>query len=325
MEFIDINLSTLTLPNESSVKRMMPRRVEDRQADYEEKFDAYTLFSDIFFRGNGDIEFLGPPLLNLAQDLGRGRVLVDGQNVIEQLILESTDRITRLLLKNMPNSQKVEIEIGNIRFSAPIQPNICDFFCGKNVLVTQQKDNPIEWIVYWALYHIVHHKINAVVIYDNNSQKYKIDELKQALAKIPQLEKVCIVDWKIPFGATGGANCIWDSDYGQYQSWEHGLHRLVYKANTVIINDIDELIVPNPAEEISSVPDLFAKYDESVFLLRRKKIVEVGVNKSFNLLRTEQNRTEQNRTEQNRTELFTFIRILGFLTLMNLYYRNINM
>lgn len=274
MDFLNIKISSIVLPQESSLRRDMPRKKEDRQYNYETLFDSRTLFSDVFFRKNGDIELLGPPLLNLQQPFLEGKVLVDLEDVTSRLHIEETDRISRVLIEGCGNVSTVRINLGEECFEVPIQQNESSFFKDKNVLITQQKDNPLEWIMYWVLYHIEHHKIDSVLIYDNGSSKYSIDELQNSLSKIDKLDKVCIIGWDIPWGPTGGHASIWDSDYGQHQSWEHALYRMVNEANVVIIDDIDELPIHNCGV---AIPDLFTGNEHAVIAFKRRNIIDVGL------------------------------------------------
>ena len=65
MKFLDLNISSIVLDPNKNIIRQAPRLEKDQQDNYKELFDYYTLFSDIFYNVDGDIELLGPPLLNL--------------------------------------------------------------------------------------------------------------------------------------------------------------------------------------------------------------------------------------------------------------------
>lgn len=271
----NINLSGVVLDGKDSLVRKAPRKEEDQQANYKDLFDYYRLFADIYFNIDGNIELIGPPLLNLRESIERAEFYIDGQLIDEGIIIEELDRMSRITLPcNNQNVSLFEIRIGSQSFIKQVQFSYLDFFADKKVLVTQQRDNPIEWIVYWVLYHIEYHGIDSVLIYDNGSISYTIDELEKAIAKIDSLKKICIVGWDVLWGPTGGPNQVWDSDYGQHQAWMHALGRFLKKANSVIIDDVDEL----PLHENNlSILDMLNIIEEPVILFKRRNIVDVGI------------------------------------------------
>ena len=274
METTSINLSSVILDKETHTLRIPPRKEEDQQFNYKELFDYTTLFADIFFLADGRVELLGPPLLNLESILKKGNLSIDGKNYHDELNITSEHRKCRILLPKIQNihKKKLVLEYEGTCFEREIQPNQCDFFKDCNVLVTQQRDNPLEWIGYWIAHHAKHHETDAVLIYDNGSTLYTLKELEKLVCSVKGIKKVCIVNWLIPYGVTGGDKSIWDSDFGQYQSWEHAMARFCANANTVIIGDVDELIVH---EQGISIPQLLAYIDEPVVAYRRRQIEEV--------------------------------------------------
>lgn len=274
MRNLSTKLSGVVLDGKDSLMRIPPRKENDQQANYKDLFDYYRLFADIYFNVDGNIELIGPPLLNLREFVERAEFYIDGR-LVGGIIIEELDRMSRITLPcDNQEVSLLRVKIGNQVFVKEIQPSHLDFFKDKNVLVTQQRDNPIEWILYWILYHIEHHGIDSVLIYDNGSMSYTIAELEKSIAKIDHLKKICIVSWDILWGPTGGPNQVWDSDYGQHQAWMHALGRFLKKSNSVIIDDVDEL----PLHENNiSILDMLNIIEEPVLLFKRRNIVDVGI------------------------------------------------
>lgn len=249
MDFLDVDLSTITLEKDGGISRKEPREERHKQYNYNELFDHYTLFSDMFFCNsknkffcNSKIELLGPPLLNLKKHLESSEIYLDDVRVSKRNIsINEMDRISRTIIKTKKMPKNLKIKINNQEFIKKIQPNHTAFFKNKNVLVTQQRNNRIEWILYWIVYHVYHHKVNAVLIYDNDSNLYTAQQLQNAISLVHGIERACVIDWKIPFGVTGGPKKIWDSDFGQYQFLDNALNRFLRESNCAIIGDIDEL------------------------------------------------------------------------------------
>lgn len=272
MDFLDINLSSVILDKDQGCYRVPPREKVDQQSNYEDLFDFFTIFSDIYQTEEG-VELLGPPLLNLKDPLKSGKIYIDGVDKTDKLIINEIDRISRSIIPDIKDARQIEIVFQDQKFIKDIQSNYSNFFLDRNVLVTHQRDNPLEWILYWVLFHVKHHNIDAVLIYDNGSSNYSTNEIKNILAKVQNIKKVCIVDWKIPFGLTGGHNQVWDSDYGQHQFLEHALKRLLRYADCAIIGDIDEL--PLHDNNIP-LPDLLKRVNQPVLSYSRRNIVNVG-------------------------------------------------
>lgn len=272
MDFLEVNLSSIILDKDKDCYRFPPREKLDQQSNYEDLFDFFTLFSDIFQTEEG-VELLGPPLLNLRSSLEDGRVYIDGVEKTEKIVINGLDRASRSIIPAVKDARQIEVTIQDQKFFRDIQPDNNHFFLDRNVLVTHQRDNPLEWILYWVLFHVEHHNVNAVLIYDNGSSNYSTDEIKNILANVKNIEKVCVVDWRIPFGLTGGHNQVWDSDYGQHQFLEHALKRLLRYANCAIIGDIDEL--PLHDHNIP-LPDLLESINQPVISYSRRNIVNVG-------------------------------------------------
>lgn len=273
MQNLEVELSTIKLDSGKHTLRIPPRKEEQQQHNYKSHFDFNTLLADIFQRDTG-VELIGPPLLNLEELFNKSIIKIDGIEYDKNhMKIESIYRKCRILLPKVHDGKKIEIEYEGEVFSRDIQPNHYEVFQSSNVLVTQQRDNPLEWIGYWVSYHIKHHNIDSVIIYDNNSSLYTTIELRALLSKIKGLKSFCVVDWDIPYGAVGGEYQIWDSDFGQYQSWEHAYSRFLLKANSVLICDIDELVLH---EDGAAIPDILESIEEPVITFKKRQIAEIA-------------------------------------------------
>lgn len=189
MRNLSTKLSGVVLDGKDSLMRIPPRKENDQQANYKDLFDYYRLFADIYFNVDGNIELIGPPLLNLREFVERAEFYIDGR-LVGGIIIEELDRMSRITLPcDNQEVSLLRVKIGNQVFVKEIQPSHLDFFKDKNVLVTQQRDNPIEWILYWILYHIEHHGIDSVLIYDNGSMSYTIAELEKIYRKNRSFEE----------------------------------------------------------------------------------------------------------------------------------------
>lgn len=230
----------ITLPADGNFKRVPPRAPKDRQENYLERFDFNTLFSDVFIR-NKRVWMIGPPFLNLEREITNASFLWNWEDVSDSVVFENFNRMSRASfpVEDINGVLQIASSLGNWELNVDTPP---DFgFTQSNLLVTQQQDNRLEWIAYWALFNVQVNGVNSMVIYDNCSELYPAERIAQILARIPGLDNFVVVKWDTPYGVPGGPNSVWDSDFGQHISWEHCRHAFAHSANSVCIIDIDEL------------------------------------------------------------------------------------
>ncbi|KAB1942287.1 hypothetical protein [Brevibacterium linens] len=265
-----VNISHHRVEFPGNLLREVPRRREDQQDDYMQRFDFHTLFSDAFFIEEG-VELLGPPLLNTRDRILSSEIFIDGDRFLGKVESRDHHRISRTILHGVKSGS--EILLKNTEGDVLIEINrIVSDFSGRRVLVTQQQNNPLEWIRYWVEFHAVHHGIDAVLIYDNRSTLYDVSAVEKLLKSIDSIAVGCVVDWDIPFGATGGPNQVWDSDFGQHQVLEHAMRYVLTDAKSVIQQDIDELAF---SEDGRSICDILESSDIAELRYPRRQILQI--------------------------------------------------
>jgi len=249
-------VSAAVLSDSSPIKRNMPRPVEHRLPGYEEQFDSKTVFCDAFAQGRGII-LSGPALLNLLDvakitDFRLNGVIPLKSEISDlwktqrsRLVLPAKSKpwlaARKALLKVSP--ARVTFTFGREKFSLKVQPSGRERFRGRRVLYTLQKDNRLEWIQDWINYYVKIHGIDSVIIYDNGSTAYTIDELRDAVDSVDGLEEGVVLSWPFPYGPGAPRVDLWDSDFCQYTAMEHMRWRYTAESAGVINADIDELIV----------------------------------------------------------------------------------
>ena len=158
-------------------------------------------------------------------------------------------------------------------FQLAINPDCNNLFSGKKVLLTMSRNNNLQWIRDWVAFYAANHGINGVLIYDNNSDEYCLDELAETLAVFKKLE-IVIVPWGFRFGPgryPGGPDeTLSDSKFCQLGGLEHARFRFLSQAAWVINADIDELLVARGG----SIADDLALNPKSVGLSFKTQWVE---------------------------------------------------
>lgn len=260
---VEVRLSRLDLDPAQPLRREPPRRVEQRQADYDLKFDFQTVFYDCFLSvDRRSIMCLGPPLLNLASRVTPAVVGAFGKRTFSRAVIRTLDRVSQFRLH--PKRWSAELPPGLFaQHSLAAQPNLCELFRGKRVIMTMSKDNELAWIRDWAEFHARNHGCDAVLIYDNGSTRYEAAKVREIVAAIPGVDAAVVVNWPFSFGPSGAGGVVkvwvalnglehqvWDSDFCQYGYLEHARHRILASASAVLNSDIDELVLTAPRKSI---------------------------------------------------------------------------
>lgn len=230
-------MNTFILSEFGLPTRIPPRPLELRQSNYLELYDFDTLFYDVCY-SKGRLLFLSPPLADDVWAKVIDNILVNDEYLhSKEFQLYKSNKVHKLILfeKEIPKVKLFNNEIKNLYLDK------IDFSKYKKVLFTKQKNNDILWIKDWIKWHVKHHKIDAVIIYDNSSDAYTLEELSNGIQKLDCASVV--VNMPFIFGPGAYETSSWDSDYFQYFALEHA--RYVYCADDAMLLhvDIDELVI----------------------------------------------------------------------------------
>ena len=259
----DVRLSRLDLNSAGALRREPPRLVGQRQPDYEASFDFRTVFYDCFSSVDGRrLICIGPPLANLARAVLPAILRAFKKSMFSRAEIRRLDRVCQLAFRPGSANAVLSGDLFEQRALAP-QPNHCDWFRGRRVLTAISKDNHLDWIRDWAEFYVRWHGCDAVLLYDNGSTQYESAKVRDVLRAIPGVDLAVVVDWRFPFGPSGGGSAarsrtgpngeqlaIWDSDFCQYGFLQHAHQRFLLSAAAVLNVDIDELVITAERELI---------------------------------------------------------------------------
>lgn len=200
---------------------------------YNDLFDWYTLFNEALDIGYGRVLLIGPPLYELKRLIN----FTHKGNKLNHIHVDLTN-VTLTLVETEEKEFTLSHPTEDIQIK--VSP-LCNDFEGLGCISTMQKNEPIEWIEDWVSYYYYEHGVRGFVVYDNNSDKYTVDELQTRLDSL-NLDGAIIhvVDWCVPFGPHTPQ---WDSNYSQYTQFEHWKYKYCWCAKYAINHDIDELLV----------------------------------------------------------------------------------
>jgi hypothetical protein len=237
-----INPSPMIVPEESSLERIPPRPQEERQAGYDLAFDRKTLFYDAFWVGS-QLMLVGPPLRNLRSATEAASVFVDDKSAGAPAQFIDLDRASRSILECDGTGQSITFKFPDLTIRTGIGADCAELFEDRRAIVTMSKNNNLKWIEDWLTYHVRIHNADAILLYDNNSDAYDLDALRDTLSRVQGIKVAVIVVWNYLRGPPGGPSTIWDSDYCQYGGLEHARWRFLRRARSVLNCDIDELVL----------------------------------------------------------------------------------
>lgn len=234
---------SVKLPLNSDIKRKSKRPFHLKQHDYDEKYDWDTLSYDVFY-SEGYIYLSGPPSYGIESLYTKGCFYIEGNNLTSSMEIIHMDRAQRV---RIPVEHKPDIIIwNNEAFSKEIRVDN-DFnhlFKDKNVIFTLSKNNDLNWIKDWIIFYRDQYNINGVLIYDNSSTVYTLDEMASFLSNENLGVEIVLVSWPFKYGPQGSDkdNLPWDSDFCQHGAMENAKVKYLKHANIVFNVDIDELI-----------------------------------------------------------------------------------
>lgn len=245
-----IELSGLFLDPGQELRRDRPRPPELRQDDYDQLFDFSTVFYDCFATADGrHVVCVGPPLSNLTDAVVAAVVRPIEHSLKSAADIRHLTRHSQIWLQTDKHQLEIDGDIFRPRVLS-VQPNECELFRDKRVLLTVSKDNELVWIRDWVEFHVANHGCNAVAFYDNNSSRYGVEEIHAAISAVPGIEAVVVVPWPYLWGPCGHGVKNWDSDFCQYGVLEQARWRFLAHAEAVINADVDELVVTQNGESV---------------------------------------------------------------------------
>ena len=245
-------LSGLRLPDDSRFLRKIPPSKRD-DADFVERFDRHTLFYDVFHDPEaGTIRIVAPSLVTQKRLVRQMTLKVDGHLIDAPEVNFVSPRTSEIMFDcPVPAPETLRVKHrGAPRLNAQVRINPANLakFEGRNALVTISKNNRLEWIRDWLLYHVTQQGANAIVLIDNGSDAYSLRDLRRTILSVKGIEAAEILSAPYPFGPKGVDRVTFRSKFLHLSALHIAHHRFLKKANAVLSVDIDELVT-KPGEQ----------------------------------------------------------------------------
>jgi hypothetical protein len=246
------SISPIVLDSGMGLRRESPRPQDQRQADFDDRFDFDTLFYDVFRHpDHSGVLMIGPALYNLEFLFDDIRIVAGPSGETCNFRRFDHDRLTRVEIDAPAGTTEIVIRtsVGELRAKVSEPETAC--YKSLRVLYAISKNNDPTWICDWARYNRDVHGAQAVLIYDNQSTAYDIDELRRRVSEVQGIKFVGIVPFPFRFGPPGlGLRKNWDSNFLQIGSLEHARWRFLLDARSFLNTDIDELVVTRDGDSV---------------------------------------------------------------------------
>lgn len=243
-------LNPLVLPDGLPVLRNPGLTLNETAEGHAGEYDQKTLFYDAIHQPDRkQVCLVCPKFLALKQLFTNGSFFADGKR-LKPVLKNYTGRFGEVWLRVPSPPFQLVFQYRSHRFDIHLSEQDGKTFKGLNCGVLKSKNNDLQWISDWANYHVKVHGLQGLLLFDNNSSRYTLDELEQCLQAVAGLEQIRVIAAPFPYGLN------------QRQEDKHGtkyltpgllnIARLRYMqtARAVLHTDVDELLQPIPQDTI---------------------------------------------------------------------------
>jgi len=248
------DISSCVLPENAALARDLPGSPEELGPEFVERFDSKTLFYDVFYYRDGltkKVIAIGPTLRKtLRRFLKSAEITIDGLPV-RMVETSPTKRFSQLEFEVTTIAPKV-LSIRHELFSTdiPINGSSLRDFAGTRAITTLSKNNRLKWIEDWAKHHIDHHGADALVFFDNGSDIYGLDELRDCIAGIKGLKTSVVLRPEFSYGPSGNHRLATNARYLQFALFAISKMRFLADADAVLNVDVDEIVYSKSGDNI---------------------------------------------------------------------------
>lgn len=227
-------INLIRIPESWGVYRESPSPLKDREViyspglTYDEAFDWNILFVEAIRINPEQVVLVGPPLFNL-------KPLINFKGATHEHI--DYRKTCTTIVETTADSLVIEHEAEDIVIPVTEPSEALD---GKKTMLTMMKNEPIIWIKDWIAYHHLEHGITGFAIFDNDSDVYTTEYVREELSKLPYDITVEVIHWEMQYGPR---TIKWDSDFGKITMFEYFKIKYGWCCECVINHDVDEFLL----------------------------------------------------------------------------------
>lgn len=243
-------LSSLELPTSLGIQRDHIIPEAGRPPQYDAMYDLHTLFYDAFLvPEDSTIRLICPRLLSLENLIKEATFTVNSER-LEPLLRRRNWRNDEVLLNSPGSATELHLRYRSLDQSIRLGTQDRETFRGLRCAVLKSRDNDLAWIVDWARYHVKIHGLEGLVLFDNGSRCYSLEDIRAALLDVDGLKAARVLSADFPFGPPADGANAHEAKFLQGGLVEIARLRYFQEAASVLLVDIDELVAPVPESSI---------------------------------------------------------------------------
>ncbi len=241
MNFRIATVSSVSIPDALNVRRNVRKSVRKGNPSDLARYDYKTLFYDVYNYGDR-VVLAGPPLYNLAAHLRAAQFTLDGCDASMLASFADIRRTQRSFILWPQPARWMELTSAIARVTVRIQDADLTTFQNRRVLMTLSKNNELAWIEDWIRFYVTEHDVDAVLIYDNASDQYGLEDILERVRRVKSLKSAIVVNWPYLYGPQSRGIGPF-GNFCQATMFEHARRRFLANAAGVINCDVDELVI----------------------------------------------------------------------------------
>lgn len=239
-------LEGIITPCPAGAARKLPRLSRWKTDDpaLQDRYDTDTLvYGGVWMPWKRRLRLFAPNPLNLRPMLEQADWLGDGRPLPKPK-LSRFKRYATLDFDAPGPVRDLTMTLGDMQTTCPVLPADTAPFAGCNVLYTMSRDNSLDWVCDWVIYHHKAHGADAVIISDNGSTAYTPQDLLDRLTGLGVLRAALVQTVPYRYGPSSQI-CARASSARFLQSAVANYVRDAWlgQARAVLSCDIDELVV----------------------------------------------------------------------------------
>ena len=212
---------------------------EQRDAAYHSGYDRTTLWYDAFWR-DGAVTIIAPPLMNLKRPVFGAAITLDGRPArLRRVARFQRYEILRIAAPRPP--EEIVLRGRDWALKSGVAHAETERLAGKNVILTISRDNELDWIRDFALFHKKTQGAEAVLFIDNGSGEYAPEAVAELLRSCGL--QPLVVTAPLPYGPVlEGARHKHAAKFFRTAMLNVARLRFLPAARAVLNVDIDELV-----------------------------------------------------------------------------------
>lgn len=210
---------------------------------YLENFDSKTFWYDAIQDANL-IRLVCPKLRNFEKEIKNGSFFLDDARV-DRFEIKRFRRTDILTIKTSSFAEKIKFESNSLGLSSELSKTDFSIADKKNCAMVINKNNNLEWIEYFAKWHVKFHNLQCLFILDNNSSNYTNKDV-QIVLENSGLDSLVILNLPFNFGPASLGRPYHNRElFLQTSAYNILKFRFLKNARAVLCCDIDELVLPS--------------------------------------------------------------------------------